>query len=460
MQNQSITQTELSIPKLREVLDGEVVSPDDPGYDEARSVFYGIDRRPAVIIRPANASEVAHVVSLARDTGTELAVRSGGHSIAGHAVSDGGIVLDLSAMKAVEVDPESRTAWVEAGLTAGEVTSELGKHGLAVGFGDTGSVGIGGITLGGGVGFLARKYGLTIDSLLAAEMVTADGRVIQVDADHHPDLFWAIRGGGGNFGVATRFRFQLHEVDETVGGMLILPATAETIHSFLELSESAPEELTTIAAVMKAPPMPFLPEELHGQVILFGLLVYAGDAETGQEVVAPFREIAPPLMDMLQPGRYADLYEGEEEAPPPGIFAVRNLFVDGIDLTTAGRILQQVEASTAAMAVAQLRVLGGAIARVPEEATAYAHRRRKIMVNVASMYQQPEEAETNQAWVAHLSTVLGDNGESYVNFLGAEGLARVRQAYPGNTWDRLREVKGRYDPANLFRLNQNIPPAA
>ncbi len=459
MQNPPSTDTAFPISELRDALEGEVISPDDAGYDEARAVFYGIDRRPAVIIRPASASEVAYVVSFARDTGAELAVRSGGHSIAGHAVTDGGIVLDLSAMKAVNVDLEQRTAWAQTGLTAGEVTAELGKHGLAVGFGDTGSVGIGGITLGGGVGFLARKYGLTIDSLLAAEMVTADGKVIQVDADTHPDLFWAIRGGGGNFGVATRFHFRLHEVDQTFGGMLILPSTPETIHSFLELSAAAPEELTTIATVMKAPPMPFLPEELHGQVILFGLLVYAGDAETGEKVVAPFRELAPPLMDMIQAGRYADLYEGEEEAPPPGIFAVRNLFVDDIDLATAGTILQHVEASTAAMAVTQIRVLGGAVARVPQEATAYAHRRRKIMVNVASMYQQPEEAETHQAWVAHLSTALGDNGEAYVNFLGAEGMARVRQAYPGATWDRLREVKGRYDPNNLFRLNQNIPPA-
>jgi FAD/FMN-containing dehydrogenase len=300
---------------------------------------------------------------------------------------------------------------------------------------------------------------LTIDSLLAAEMVTADGKVIQVDGDNHPDLFWAIRGGGGNFGVVTRFRFQLHEVDETVGGMLILPATPGTIHSFLDLSAAAPEELTTIAAVMKAPPMPFLPEELHGQVILFGLLVYAGDVETGQKVVAPFREIAPPLMDMMKPGRYADLYEGEEEAPPPGVFAVRNLFVDDVDVSTAGKILDHVQASTADMAVTQMRVLGGAVAEVPDDATAYAHRQRKIMVNIASMYQQPDEADTHQAWVAHLSTVLGDNGEGYVNFLGAEGMARVRQAYPGPTWDRLREIKGRYDPNNLFRLNQNITPA-
>ena len=459
MQNPSITTKELSIPKLREVLDGEVITPEDDSFDEAREVYYGIDRKPAVIVRPTDTNEVAYVVSIARDTETELAVRSGGHSIAGYGSSDGGIVLDLSAMKAVHVDPKQRTVWAQAGLTAGELTSALGNHRLAVGFGDAGSVGIGGITLGGGVGFLSRKHGLTIDSLLAAEVVTADGKVLRVDGENHPDLFWAIRGGGGNFGVATRFQFRLHEVDRIVGGMLILPATTDTIAGFVELASAAPDELSTIANVMKAPPMPFLPEELHGQVILFSLLVYSGDPETGERVVAPFRELATPLYDTVEPGRYAGIYEDEEEGPPPGVFAVRNLFVDDIDLAAAETIVEQVNASTAAMAVTQIRVLGGAISRVPDDATAYAHRQRPIMLNVASMFQQPDEAAVHEAWVDGLATALGDNGEAYVNFIGDEGQHRVRQAYPGQTWERLREVKHRYDPANLFRLNQNIPPA-
>jgi FAD/FMN-containing dehydrogenase len=458
MQNPSMTTKELSIPKLREVLDGEVITPDEASYDDARAVYYGIDRKPVVIVRPADANEVAYLVSTALDTGTELAIRSGGHSIAGYGSSEGGIVLDLSAMKAVHVDPERRTVWAQAGLTAGELTSALGEHRLAVGFGDTGSVGIGGITLGGGVGFLSRKHGLTIDSLLAAELVTADGKVLRVDGENHSDLFWAIRGGGGNFGVATRFQFRLHEVDQIVGGMLILPATTDTVHGFVELAAAAPDELSTIANVMKAPPMPFLPEELHGQVILFGLLVYSGDPEIGEGVVAPFRELATPLLDMIEPGRYAGIYEGEEEGPPPGVFAVRNLFVDHIDPAAAETIIERVNASTAAMAVTQIRVLGGAISRVPDEATAYAHRQRPIMLNVASMFQQPDEAEANESWVDGLATALGDNGEAYVNFIGDEGQERVRQAYPGQTWERLREVKHRYDPTNVFRLNQNIPP--
>jgi FAD/FMN-containing dehydrogenase len=459
MQNPYITSTELSISKLREILDGEVITPEDESYDEARAVYYGIDRKPDVIVRPTNSNEVAYVVSVARDTGTELAVRSGGHSIAGYGSSDGGIVLDLSAMKAIHVDTRQRTVWAQAGLTAAELTSALGEHHLAVGFGDAGSVGIGGITLGGGVGLLSRKHGLTIDSLLAAELVTADGKVLRVDAHSHPDLFWAIRGGGGNFGVATRFQFQMHEVDEIVGGMLILPATTDTVVGFVELAAAAPDELSTIANVMKAPPMPFLPEELHGQVILFSLLVYSGDPEIGESVVAPFRKLATPLHDMVEPGRYAGIYEEEEAGPPPGVFAVRNFFVDDLDRAGAETIVEQVNASTAAMAVTQIRVLGGAISRVPDEATAYAHRQRPIMLNVASMFQQPDEAETHEAWVDGLATALGDNGEAYVNFIGDEGQERVRQAYPGQTWERLREVKHRYDPANLFRLNQNIPPA-
>jgi FAD/FMN-containing dehydrogenase len=448
------------VANLRQALRGEVIGPEDPGYDEARAVFYGIDRRPAAIVRPIDPDEVAHVVSVARDTGAELAIRSGGHSIAGHSVSDGGIVLDLSTMKAMDIDTENRTVWAQTGLTAGELTAALGERGLAVGFGDTGTVGIGGLTLGGGAGFLSRKYGLTIDSLLAAEIVTADGKVIRVDSDNHPDLFWAIRGGGGNFGVATAFLFQAEEVAEIVGGMLILPAKAETIASFVELAGTAPEELSTIANVMKAPPMPFLDDELIGKPILFSILVYAGDAQTGEAVVAPFRSLDTPILDMVQPGSYSGIYEAEEEGAPPFIFAVRNMFADDIDEADASSILESLEASTAPMAVAQIRVMGGAVARVPEDATAYAHRQRPIMVNVASAFQEPEEAEAHRAWVDNLAKTLSDGGqEAYVNFLGNVDEDLVRQAYPGGTWERLRDIKRRYDPENLFRLNQNIPPA-
>lgn len=246
--------------QLKDTVKGRVITPQDPDYDAARTLFIGgMDRHPAVIARPVDAEDVARVIALARATGLELAIRSGGHSGAGHSVCEGGIVLDLAAMKGMQFDLENGTVWAEAGLTAGEVTNAAAAHGLAVGFGDTGSVGIGGITLGGGVGYLTRKYGLTIDNLLAAEIVTADGRILHVDTDHHPDLFWAIRGGGGNFGVVTRFKFRLHNVDTIVGGMLVLPATPDLIRAFVSEAAAAPEALTTIANVMTAPPCPFCP---------------------------------------------------------------------------------------------------------------------------------------------------------------------------------------------------------
>ena len=454
--------TTISIPKLRSEFKDRVIAPGDPDYDRARTVFYGgVDRHPAVIIKVADTNDVIRVVNLARESGLELAVRSGGHSSAGHSVSEGGIVLDLSNMKDLQIDPESRTAWVETGFTAGQLTTALGAHGLAVGFGDTGSVGIGGITLGGGVGYLVRKYGLTIDSLLAAEVVTADGQIRHVDDQAHPDLFWAIRGGGGNFGVATRFKFQLHEVPNVVGGMLILPATPETVAGFLAESESAPEELSGIGNVMTAPPMPFLPAEVHGKPIIMAFLVYAGETEAGERALAPFRALATPYADMLKPMTYPEIYppeEGAESYHP--VAASYTMFVDRIDRSVAEMILNRLENSSASMAVAQLRVLGGAMARVPVDATAFAHRNSKIVVNIAALYEKPEEKGTHEAWVADFASALlqGDKG-AYVNFLGEEGEERVRLAYPGSTWDRLAAVKARYDPTNLFRLNQNISPA-
>jgi len=448
------------VQELRAVLDGRVITPEDPGYDAARTVFYGgIDRRPAAVVRPGNASEVARVVSLARQTGLELAVRSGGHSFAGHSLSEGGVVLDLKEMRALDIDVENRTAWAETGLTAGEYTTAAGAHGLATGFGDTGSVGIGGITLGGGIGFLARKYGLTIDDLLAAEIVTADGQIRRADAESHPDLFWAIRGGGGNFGVATRFQFRLHAVDTIVGGMLILPATPEVIAGFVAEAEAAPEALTTIANVMPAPPMPFLPAEHHGQLILMALVACVGDIAAGERAVAPLRALAAPIADMLRPMSYPEMYLPEEEGYHPTAVA-QTMFVDAIDRSAAETIVDHLRASDAPVRVAQLRVLGGAVARVPAEATAYPHRKQRIMVNLAAFYDGPEDRAARQAWVSAFAAALnqGDAG-AYVNFLGDEGPARVRDAYPGTAWERLAAIKARYDPTNLFRVNHNIPPA-
>ncbi len=451
--------TAISIEQLRADLRGRVIGPRDPDYDEARTIVMGgIDRRPAVIARPIDDRDVQHIVALARDTGVPLAVRSGGHSGAGHSVVDDGIVLDLRDMVALDIDADARTAWAEAGLTAAAVTAAAAEHDLAIGFGDTGSVGIGGITLGGGVGYLVREFGLTIDSLLAADIVTADGKLLRVDADQHPDLFWAIRGGGGNFGVVTRFKYALQPLPAFVGGMLVLPATAETIAGFIAAAEAAPEALSTIANVMPAPPMPFLPEESHGKVVILGMLGWAGDAESGERAIAPFRALATPFADMVRPMPYPEMYPPEDDSYHP-LAISRTMFVDRVDEAVGATIVEHLEASDAPMRVAQLRVLGGAMARVPADATAFAHRSSRIMVNVASFYEGPDDMPIRQAWVDEFSAALhqGDDG-AYVNFLADEGEERVRAAYPGATWDRLAEIKRRYDPTNLFRLNQNVTP--
>jgi len=450
----------ISIPQLRSELRGRVIEPDDVGYDEARTLFYGgFDRRPAVIVRVADASDVSRVVTLGRETGLPLAVRGGGHSIAGHSVSDGGIVLDLSGMKAIDIDPQGETVWAESGMTAAEFTNAAAARGLALGFGDTGSVGIGGLTLGGGVGYLVRKHGLTIDDLLAAEVVTADGEILQLDAESHPDLFWAIRGGGGNFGVVTRFRFRVHELDMVVGGMLVLPATPETIHAFIAEADAAPEELSTMANVMPAPPMPFIPEKQHGKLVILALMCYAGDTEAGEKVIAPFRALARPVADMLKPMPYPEIYPPDEEGFHP-LAVGHTAFVDEVDRAATETVVERLEASTAPMRVVQLRVLGGAMARVPKDATAFAHRDRRLMVNCGALYEEPEDRAEHQAWTAETAAALqrGATG-AYVNFLGDEGDARIKDAYPGRTWDRLVQIKARYDPTNLFLLNQNIPPA-
>jgi FAD/FMN-containing dehydrogenase len=449
------------IARLRAALRGALIAPGDAGYDRARTVFVGgVDRRPAVIARVADAEDVISVVKAARASGLELAVRSGGHSSAGYGVIDGGIVLDLRDLRELDIDVEQRTAWAGTGLTAGAYTEAAGAYGLATGFGDTGSVGLGGITLGGGVGFLARKYGLTIDDVLAAEIVTADGQLRYVDAESYPDLFWALRGGGGNFGVVTRFQYRLHELPEIVGGPLFLPATQETLAGFIAAAEAAPEELTTILNVMPAPPLPFLPQESHGQLILLASICFAGDAEAGARALASFRALAEPLADMVRPMRYAEMYGPDDSDHHPTAVG-RTLFMDSFDDRTARTILDYLQASNAAMRVAQLRVLGGAVARVPVEASAYAHRQRRMMVNLAAFYDTPEERMARDRWVDAFAAELDQaNGAAYVNFLGDEGPARVRDAYPGSTWERLATVKRRFDPGNLFRWNQNVPPAS
>jgi FAD/FMN-containing dehydrogenase len=449
----------IQVDRLRTQIKGRVIEPGDPKYDDARSVFVGgFDRHPSLIVRPADASDVAAAIALARENGLELAVRSGGHSTVGFGVTEGGLVIDLRDMRDIAIDGKERTAWAGGGITAGDYTESAHAQGLATGFGDTASVGVGGLALGGGDGYLSRKFGLSIDELLAAEIVTADGAILQIDGSSGPDLFWAIRGGGGNFGVVTRFKFRLHEVDTVFGGMLMLPATPQLIESFVAAAAAAPDELSTIANVMPAPPLPFVPAEHHGKLVILTQMVYAGAPVAGERAVVPLRALGP-LVDMLRAMPYPQIYAPEDPNFHP-IGANRVMFLDGVDRGDAETIVDHLEQSEARVRVAQIRVLGGAIARVRSDATAYAHRSRRVMVNVTAVFGDPQEAPRYRAWAEEFRLALqkGKPG-AYVNFLADDGPARIREAYPGDTWDRLRAVKRRYDPTNLFRLNQNVPPA-
>ncbi|MGW5238592.1 FAD-binding oxidoreductase [Monashia sp. NPDC004114] len=460
----STTHTSLAADALRGAVRGTVIGPDDASWSDTTSIFYSYTgATPRLVVRPCDAADVAAAIGVARDLGLEVAVRSGGHSVAGHSSVADGLVIDLRDLDSLEIDPDALLATVGAGVTAGRYTTEAGKHSLATGFGDTGSVGIGGITTGGGVGFLSRKHGLTVDNLVAAQVVTADGSVHDVDDGHEPDLFWAIRGGGGNVGIVTRFTFRLHEVRQIVGGMLLLPATAETVAEFMRLAVEAPDDLGAIAAVMPAPPMPFIPQEARGQVIILAQLAYAGPAEDADEVLAPFRKIATPIADLLAPMPYAGLFPPDEAGFRPIATSVTG-FASGIDTDLAQTVLDSLCAATSRpglqMAAVQLRPLGGAIARVPADATAYAHREQPIMFNVAAMVGDVADLDAQHDWVTELASTIADGTlGAYVGFSIADDPEQVRAIYPGATYDRLAAVKRTYDPDNVFHRNHNVPPA-
>jgi FAD/FMN-containing dehydrogenase len=445
------------VARLRKRIDGRVIEPGDAGFEEACAVFLaGMDQRPAVVVRPADADDVAKTVVVARESGVPLAVRSGGHSP--FALADGGILLHLGSLRDLEIDTASRTAWAGPGLTAGEFTRAAHEHGLALGFGDSGTVGLAGITLGGGVGYLSRKHGLTIDNLLAVEIVTADGEIRQVDAGNEPELFWAVRGAGANFGVVTRLRYRLHELRTVYAGLLVLPATPEVVAEYADLSLAAPDELTSIGNVYVAPPLPFIPEDKVGTPVLHVMLVYAGEGEAAERATAPFRSLAAPIADTIEQIPFPDVYEEDDYGGHIG--TDRNLFMDDIAIADAKLMLEQLRSSTADIAVVQIRPLGGATARVPRDATAYAHRERTFMIQLAALYSDLDAAAEHRRWATELTVALQKGVPGvYVNFLSDDSEARIREAYPADTWARLRAAKRAYDPTNMFRVNSNIPPA-
>ena len=450
----------LELDTLAGSLNGRLIRPGDEDYDIAREVHQAaVDARPLAIVRVADARDVARTVVFARDNALELAVRGGGHSLAGHGTVEGGLVLDLADLRGLHIDPEARLAWAQPGLTAGEFTEAAAAHGLATPFGDTGSVGIAGLTLGGGIGWLVRKHGLTIDALMAVEIVTADGRVLTASENQHPDLFWAVRGGGGNFGVVTRFQYRLYPVGMIVGGALLMPATAEVLRSLVPIADAAPRELSTITFLMDAaPPMPFLAPEHHGKPVVAIMFVYDGEMADGAAAIAPFREVATPLGELVAPMPYPAIYQFTAEGAQRGAGVMRSGFFDDLDDAAIETILAEMAVAPGqVMNFTQIRILGGAMADVAADATAFAHRDARVMVAIHGGYVG--DAAPVEAWADRYFGALAPKATGvYSNFLGDEGEGRIREAYPAATHARLVAIKRRYDPTNLFRRNQNIRP--
>lgn len=453
---------EMAVRDLQTHLLGSVILPHHERYEEARSVVNGLyNRRPALIVEAADTADVIRAVNFARDHELPLAVRSGGHSVAGHSTVDGGLVIDLGRMRGISIDPERRVAWAQPGLTWGEYARRAQVHGLATTSGDAATVGLGGLALGGGIGWMVRKYGLTIDHLISVELVTADGRLIRASADEHPDLFWALRGGGGNFGVATAFQLKLQPAGTILGGVTVYPATREVLRAYVDRAGAAPDELTTIGSVMLAPPASFIPAHLQGSPVLMLMMCYVGDLDEGQRVVAPLRSLATPIADLVGPMPYPEMFALNKEAEARGLgLSIRSTFLDRFGDEVVDAILTQINQPSSPMSMAQIRVLGGAMARVPIEATAFPHRQKPYMLTIINLSPDPTQMAEHHAWTERFWNMVRPHGEGvYVNFLDDEGEARTREAYTASSYARLAEVKRRYDPTNLFRLNQNITPA-
>ena len=450
----------LEIEALAARVEGPLVMPDHVEYDAMRGVAASNwDYRPLFLARVAGAADVADVVDFARRNQLEIAVRSGGHSVLGHSMSEGGVVIDLRDLKSIDIDLEAMTVWAGSGLTAGEVTAALDPHRVVVGFGDFASVGIGGLTLGGGMGYLSRKFGLTIDALVSAEIVTASGSILMVSETSYPDLFWAIRGGGGNFGIVTRFCYRLNPLPDFIGGPLIMPATPEVLAGLVAAAKVATDELSTIINVMPAPPMPFLPPDIVGKTIIMAMMAYVGSAEDAQKALAPFRALATPIADLVGPGPFGMMYAPEEDGPAPTL-SIRSLYADDLSLEDAAEVISRLDRCDAPMRMAQIRVLGGAVSRVPNEATAYAQRDAQVVVAFMAMDGAPAAIERHDRWASVCVMALGGASRgTYVNFLADPSEPAVKASYSDATWQRLRQIKQIYDPTNLFRRNHNILPA-
>jgi FAD/FMN-containing dehydrogenase len=441
---------------------GRVIMPDADDYHRARRVHNAaVDRHPALIVRPTDADDVALVVAHAQERGLPLVVRAGGHSMAGHGTADGALVLDLSDMRDVEIDPVGRTAWADAGILAGEYTAATHALGLVTPFGDTARVGVAGITLGGGVGWLVRKHGMTIDSLLAVEIVTADGRRRTASAVEEPDLFWGVRGAGANFGVVTRLQFRLHPLDDVLAGDILLPAARDVLRSLVPTLLAAPDELTAMPLIMLAPPDPAIPDEHHGRPVVKLSVAWSGAPNAGERALAPLRALGTPIRDTVSWQPYPALFSPvDRDAEPTWGVSSRGLFLDDLDDATIDVIERRLIEADAPEAIVQLRVLGGAMARIPGDETAFGWRDHPVLLWIITPYEELGQAAAVEAWTAAFRAELAaDGAPTYVNFMGDEGDDAVRDAYPAPSYVRLRELKRRYDPDNVFRTNHNIAPA-
>jgi FAD/FMN-containing dehydrogenase len=449
------------IPDLSSSFTGRVLAPDHPDFDAVARV-YQLARtgRPAAIVRPRSAADVARAIERAREHGLEIAVRGGGHSAAGHSTGDGVLVIDMRDMRDLAVDRAHRLLRAGAGNDAGTVIDAAHEHGLTVPFGDSAAVGIAGIALGGGMGYLSRQHGLTVDHLVSAELVTADGRFVTASTEVEPELFWAIRGGGGNFGVVTSLEFAMVEAGMVYGGALLLPPTPDVLRAVTPLAGAAPRELGIIANVMPAPPAPFVPPEIVGQPVVVIVGCYNGGAEAGEAAWAPFRALARPIADVVGPLPYPALYRFTEAAAVPVVSVSRSMFVDVVDDTVVGTLREAYLASPGVRTVVQVRVLGGAVADVAGSATAYAHRKAPAHILAVATAATPEDAGPCRDWADEMLHQLRGRGVgAYANFLEDEGEVRVRDAYPNTTYRRLAAVKAAWDPDNVFHRNQNIRPA-
>lgn len=454
-----------TIEDLRERARGAVVTPDDDGYDEARTVYNAmIDRRPAAVVRCANAGDVMAAVDFARESGLDLAVRGGGHSVPGFGTCDGGVVADLSGLRSVRVDPANLTARADAGATWADFNAATHAFGLATTGGIISTTGIGGLTLGGGFGYLVRTLGLTCDNLLSADVVTADGRFLTASAEQHPDLFWALRGGGGNFGAVTSFEYRLSPVGTVVAGpMLFELEHAETILRFYrEFIKDAPEQLFLFPGFQIAPPLPFIPQERHGEPFVLVVVCWSGPPEEADQVLRPLRDLAPRVAEAVGPMPYPAINGAFDALLPPGLLQYwKGSFAGELTDAAIAAHLEHGPKVPTVSSTMHIYPVDGAPQRVAPEATAYAYRDAAFSTVIVGAWTDPAGNEANTAWVRDYYAAVAPHSEEggYINFMAGDDQGRIRANYRGN-YARLAAVKQSYDPGNVFHLNQNIRPAA